>query len=823
MPNTKILKDKGQEFYPITHVSCVVGMENNGRMNATYAWDGTDTPDVSKIPSGVVVTYNGTTYTGTLAASASTTGMFYLVPSTTVTGEWDRYITEVSGSSFAWKAAGNTAIPSPTIADNLTTDDATQALSAKQGKVLDGKVSQLRQDVTDDVSQLEAKVDDFEDAVLEQIEDYKPIVIEGNVTNAPDEEDITTDENDLLKFADRSALYGKGYTILRRDKTFAEQVVLLNTIYEIRYNFDLNGGTVNIPSGCTLRFNGGAVSNGSIVYNNTEIQGEPIISCTCTGSLRNTVVTPQMYGAKGDGITDDNVALNNAAKYNDCVFFPAGKYITTQPISMHSGLTLFGVGEESKIENPTYNGYNKVCINTGALTVGNNTGSFLELTAYSCTISSDRYSVLVSDTSPFNVGDLVYICKDESYTTKNPTYFWVGKVVDITENTSIKLDYYIGNDSLVGVNCLIRDLATLPTNTDKITENICVHDLNLSNSNDDGSGMYVLELASYGAKIYNIWAHGNTIVGANFLVNATIRNLTAEFDGGFLDIPEVSQNVEVSDCRAKRFGARQNIIGMSFLAGYGALVRNNNIDFGGSGKVGFGEHIKATIKNNVFLNLFVNSGRPVELSKFGNTIFEGNTVSSPTDTSIINPGDGAEGHIIKDNYIDNPNTVRWIEGYLSFKFNKNCVKGNLLTHQNEGDSYYSAFPDTRIATDIPVYGWPGTVNMAANRTETAMESTIKLTNSRIVRLSFMVQLGSYTITLTGQNGSTTAIPLTNGTWIDIFILGASNYVNVRRDGDLAGAARYPFNSHGYVKKIDLTNNTAETRQIYYMCIKPEVD
>ena len=158
MPNTKILKDQGQEFYPITHVSCVVGMENNGRMNATYAWDGTGTPDVSKIPSGVVVTYNGTSYTGTLAASASTTGMFYLVPSTTVTGEWDRYITEVSGSSFAWKAAGNTAIPSPTIADNLTTDDATQALSAAQGVVLDGKVSQLEAKV-DELVQSESESD----------------------------------------------------------------------------------------------------------------------------------------------------------------------------------------------------------------------------------------------------------------------------------------------------------------------------------------------------------------------------------------------------------------------------------------------------------------------------------------------------------------------------------------------------------------------------------------------------------------------------------------------------------------------------------------
>lgn len=44
------------------------------------------------------------------------------------------------------------------LVNNLTTDDATKGLSAAQGVVLDGKVSQLQQEVTADISQLEAEV-----------------------------------------------------------------------------------------------------------------------------------------------------------------------------------------------------------------------------------------------------------------------------------------------------------------------------------------------------------------------------------------------------------------------------------------------------------------------------------------------------------------------------------------------------------------------------------------------------------------------------------------------------------------------------------------
>lgn len=88
-------------------------------------------------------------------------------------------------------------------------------------------------------------------------------MIEGNVTNAADEEDITS-ENGLLKLKNRSALNGMGYVILRQNKDVAEQVIKANTVYEIRYDFDLNGAEIQIKEGCVLNFVGGSLSNGTL-------------------------------------------------------------------------------------------------------------------------------------------------------------------------------------------------------------------------------------------------------------------------------------------------------------------------------------------------------------------------------------------------------------------------------------------------------------------------------------------------------------------------------------------------------------------------------
>ena len=47
-----------------------------GGVSFIIAWDGASTPQPAKIPAGVKVTYNGTTYTGTLTASSAVPGAF---------------------------------------------------------------------------------------------------------------------------------------------------------------------------------------------------------------------------------------------------------------------------------------------------------------------------------------------------------------------------------------------------------------------------------------------------------------------------------------------------------------------------------------------------------------------------------------------------------------------------------------------------------------------------------------------------------------------------------------------------------------------------
>ena len=109
----------------------------------------------------------------------------------------------------------------------------------------------------------------------------------GSVVNMPDDEDL--EQKDMvLKFKDRpynsELASGKGYKILRKNWTNigTKTINLLtqdvfnqsNTIYEIRYDFDLNGGEINIPEGCVLEFQGGSLINGSIVGKNTGISTE---------------------------------------------------------------------------------------------------------------------------------------------------------------------------------------------------------------------------------------------------------------------------------------------------------------------------------------------------------------------------------------------------------------------------------------------------------------------------------------------------------------------------------------------------------------------
>lgn len=114
------------------------------------------------------------------------------------------------------------------------------------------------------------------------------------IVNHADGEDLTTRCN-VLKFANRyKETFGyvyRGYIILRRNigilnynkdgKALTREANILtqdmindeDTIYEVRYDFDLNGNDLTLPENCVLYFNGGRFTNGSVDLNGATIEG----------------------------------------------------------------------------------------------------------------------------------------------------------------------------------------------------------------------------------------------------------------------------------------------------------------------------------------------------------------------------------------------------------------------------------------------------------------------------------------------------------------------------------------------------------------------
>ena len=136
-------------------------------------------------------------------------------------------------------------------------------------------------------------------------ESLRQLIGQGNnITNFPDDEDLEVKDG-LLKLKDRefelNNFSGLGRVILRKNiKTVdghpknvltQDMINKSNTIYEIRYDFDLNGAEITIPEGCVLDFSGGKIINGTLNINRCKLPNgikiEDYITCTIIGNYAN--------------------------------------------------------------------------------------------------------------------------------------------------------------------------------------------------------------------------------------------------------------------------------------------------------------------------------------------------------------------------------------------------------------------------------------------------------------------------------------------------------------------------------------------------------
>lgn len=114
-----------------------------------------------------------------------------------------------------------------------------------------------------------------------------------------------------------------------------------NVIYKITKDIDLGNGVLTIPVGCTLDFQGGSISNGNIIYQNTTITNICKYSnIIVTGKVTNPLVYLSYYGAVGDGVADDSTAINNALTINSVVQGDKNKIYKANIVFSNSGVTL---------------------------------------------------------------------------------------------------------------------------------------------------------------------------------------------------------------------------------------------------------------------------------------------------------------------------------------------------------------------------------------------------------------------------------------------------------------------------------------------------
>lgn len=121
-----------------------------------------------------------------------------------------------------------------------------------------------------------------------------------------------------------------GVVVLNKDVSISAQVNKKNTVYKINYSFDLNGDELRVPEGCVFLFDGGKISNGTIVFSDTDLQGYPqIIGCKLRGTVPKAEIT--WFGAqRGNRNVDVGTIINQIQDVARHIVIPAGEFYQTK-------------------------------------------------------------------------------------------------------------------------------------------------------------------------------------------------------------------------------------------------------------------------------------------------------------------------------------------------------------------------------------------------------------------------------------------------------------------------------------------------------------
>lgn len=181
---------------------------------------------------------------------------------------------------------------------------------------------------------------------------YKQIYEIFNITSnyVPVDIDMPLTDGDIIILSSFTATTDAKVTLYGvRNETYTNLAVVNKECYRVvniteefdSFRFSFTRSIVGTEEHASILY-GLVKKNGGII---SEIFTNKKIAANIEGKIneiKNVIVTPQMYGAKGDGKTDDTNAIQSAINSRKRVLIPIGTYIISQPISLIDGSIIEG-------------------------------------------------------------------------------------------------------------------------------------------------------------------------------------------------------------------------------------------------------------------------------------------------------------------------------------------------------------------------------------------------------------------------------------------------------------------------------------------------
>lgn len=237
-----------------------------------------------------------------------------------------------------------------------------------------------------------------------------------------------------------------------------------NTIYEIRYNFDLDGKTITIPNNCVLYFTSGKFYNGSINMDNT------IVSTLYEDVLSEVNISGSYYNIQKDIKDTKSLFQANLDKLNDTVYsitlgFNVSPNVGTMNTSINYSVVSDGkplVPDAMKISKQVNDNTAIVLLDTpassGSLTTNiegsreifkfevtktGRTGKSTSTTRYLCYYGGNSIDTMTAEIlNTLNKVSATGVSFNPSITTKDNDYIWlvVPSYLSINRVTSAGFD-----------------------------------------------------------------------------------------------------------------------------------------------------------------------------------------------------------------------------------------------------------------------------------------------------------------------------------------------------------------------------------------------